>query len=125
MKIQCTSLVLDLNTQYLSGGGGSNLPAPQLKGPQNLKNGGHKRCNKKILDLNFTGIGLKKCVLPMFLQVFEPFYFRNVRENFFYSCPLANILGKYRGNELKLICPGPLNFSGRPCKHVMKVYSAD
>ena len=25
---------------------------------------------EKFLDLNFTGIGPKKCVLPVFLQVF-------------------------------------------------------
>ena len=30
----------------------------------------------KYLDLNFTGIGPKKCVLPVILQVF-------VRENYF------------------------------------------
>jgi hypothetical protein len=27
---------------------------------------------KKFLDLNFTGTGPKKCVLPVFLQVFSP-----------------------------------------------------
>ena len=79
----------------LRGGGREQFARAPVKGaPKICKMGATKGVIKNILDLNFTGIGLKKCVLPVFLQVFEPFYFRNVRENFFYSSPLANIFGK-------------------------------
>ena len=68
-----------------SQGGGAVKGAKYPGAPEKFAKAGHKRCNLKniylelfdipvnnglrinFLDLNFTGIGPKKCLLPVFL----------------------------------------------------------
>jgi hypothetical protein len=103
------------------GAKGATCPGPPVKGgPKICKRGPRNviKCvikknverflyeswyERNLLDLNFVGIGPKKCVLDVILQVFATTTPRS-----------STFLGKIRGPELK-ICPGAQNFSVRPC----------